>query len=163
MSVGGLVWTLVAFVEPIWGWLNIKHGMFTCNIPNESLACREHWIGPNRGITSFDNIGFAMLTVFQCITMEGWTQVLYWVSDRRADVGCECDRLGLDQRRRGNAVQLALLRSVDHSRLIFHAEFGSRCVERVGMTNVPCATATMPCSVGSSPRSESASRTVARL
>lgn len=32
------------------------------------------------GITSFDNIFFSMLTVFQCITMEGWTSVLYMVS-----------------------------------------------------------------------------------
>ncbi|XP_010286210.1 PREDICTED: voltage-dependent R-type calcium channel subunit alpha-1E-like, partial [Phaethon lepturus] len=38
--------------------------------------CRE-WIGPNDGITQFDNILFAVLTVFQCITMEGWTTVLY--------------------------------------------------------------------------------------
>ncbi|CAF3830383.1 unnamed protein product [Rotaria sp. Silwood1] len=68
-------------LDPIWGWLNIKHGVFTCNIPNESLVCREYWIGPNKGITSFDNIVFAMLTVFQCITMEGWTQVLYWTND----------------------------------------------------------------------------------
>lgn len=41
--------------------------------------CRE-WIGPNDGITQFDNILFAVLTVFQCITMEGWTTVLYNVS-----------------------------------------------------------------------------------
>ncbi|CAM4922480.1 unnamed protein product [Rotaria socialis] len=67
--------------EPMWGWLNMKHGVFTCNIPNESLVCREYWVGPNKGITSFDNIIFAMLTVFQCITMEGWTQVLYWTND----------------------------------------------------------------------------------
>ncbi|CAF3020652.1 unnamed protein product [Rotaria sp. Silwood2] len=67
--------------EPIWGWLNLKHGVFTCNIPHESLVCREYWVGPNKGITSFDNIGFAMLTVFQCITMEGWTQILYWTND----------------------------------------------------------------------------------
>ena len=71
----------------MWGWLNIKHGVFTCNIPNETLVCREYWEGPNRGITSFDNIGFAMLTVFQCITMEGWTQVLYWVYTRLEIVG----------------------------------------------------------------------------
>lgn len=43
--------------------------------------CRPNWEGPNEGITHFDNIGFAMLTVYQCITMEGWTKVLYWVSD----------------------------------------------------------------------------------
>ncbi|CAF4186373.1 unnamed protein product [Rotaria magnacalcarata] len=67
--------------EPMWGWLNMKHGVFTCNIPHESLVCREYWVGPNKGITSFDNIIFAMLTVFQCITMEGWTQVLYWTND----------------------------------------------------------------------------------
>ena len=35
--------------------------------------------GPNNGITSFDNIAFAMLTVFQCVTMEGWTSIMYWV------------------------------------------------------------------------------------
>ncbi|XP_054142270.1 voltage-dependent R-type calcium channel subunit alpha-1E isoform X2 [Melozone crissalis] len=42
--------------------------------------CRE-WIGPNDGITQFDNILFAVLTVFQCITMEGWTTVLYNTND----------------------------------------------------------------------------------
>uniref|UniRef100_A0A8C6W4Q7 Voltage-dependent L-type calcium channel subunit alpha n=1 Tax=Nannospalax galili TaxID=1026970 RepID=A0A8C6W4Q7_NANGA len=36
---------------------------------------------PNSGITNFDNFFFAMLTVFQCITMEGWTDVLYWMQD----------------------------------------------------------------------------------
>uniref|UniRef100_A0A4W4FYL9 Voltage-dependent L-type calcium channel subunit alpha n=1 Tax=Electrophorus electricus TaxID=8005 RepID=A0A4W4FYL9_ELEEL len=43
--------------------------------------CRAGWAGPNFGITHFDNIGFAMLTVFQCITMESWTHVLYWIND----------------------------------------------------------------------------------
>ncbi|XP_061715728.1 voltage-dependent calcium channel type A subunit alpha-1 isoform X11 [Cydia pomonella] len=65
-----------------------------CNADNKSLAplganvceydkstCLEKWEGPNKGITSFDNIGFAMLTVFQCITMEGWTAILYWTND----------------------------------------------------------------------------------
>lgn len=53
------------------------NGAYVCNY-NES-TCIEQWEGPNFGITSFDNIGFAMLTVFQCITMEGWTAILYWV------------------------------------------------------------------------------------
>ncbi|XP_033280501.2 voltage-dependent L-type calcium channel subunit alpha-1D isoform X5 [Orcinus orca] len=43
--------------------------------------CRSGWVGPNGGISNFDNFAFAMLTVFQCITMEGWTDVLYWVND----------------------------------------------------------------------------------
>ncbi|XP_053950323.1 voltage-dependent calcium channel type A subunit alpha-1 isoform X4 [Anastrepha ludens] len=54
-------------------------GSFVCNY-NTSM-CLEKWEGPNWGITSFDNIGFAMLTVFQCITMEGWTAILYWTND----------------------------------------------------------------------------------
>ncbi|XP_016067249.1 PREDICTED: voltage-dependent N-type calcium channel subunit alpha-1B, partial [Miniopterus natalensis] len=43
--------------------------------------CREYWPGPNFGITNFDNILFAILTVFQCITMEGWTDILYSTND----------------------------------------------------------------------------------
>ncbi|XP_073908792.1 voltage-dependent N-type calcium channel subunit alpha-1B isoform X8 [Castor canadensis] len=43
--------------------------------------CREYWSGPNFGITNFDNILFAILTVFQCITMEGWTDILYNTND----------------------------------------------------------------------------------
>uniref|UniRef100_A0A8C2PTA5 Voltage-dependent N-type calcium channel subunit alpha n=1 Tax=Cyprinus carpio TaxID=7962 RepID=A0A8C2PTA5_CYPCA len=48
--------------------------------PNGTI-CREYWTGPNFGITNFDNILFAILTVFQCITMEGWTDVLYHAND----------------------------------------------------------------------------------
>ena len=46
----------------------------------ESQVCREYWEGPNNGITSFDNIFAGMLTVFQVITNEGWTDIMYWVS-----------------------------------------------------------------------------------
>ncbi|XP_033482972.1 calcium channel, voltage-dependent, L type, alpha 1D subunit, a isoform X6 [Epinephelus fuscoguttatus] len=49
--------------------------------PINGSECREGWQGPNGGITNFDNFLFAMLTVFQCITMEGWTDVLYWMND----------------------------------------------------------------------------------
>ena len=60
-------------------------GGFTCP-PNPTpqeymkIECRGNWEGPFFGIINFDNIGFAMLTVFQCITMEGWTNILYAVS-----------------------------------------------------------------------------------
>ncbi|XP_077059792.1 calcium channel, voltage-dependent, P/Q type, alpha 1A subunit, b isoform X3 [Siphateles boraxobius] len=43
--------------------------------------CMGYWIGPNYGITQFDNVLFAVLTVFQCITMEGWTDMLYYSND----------------------------------------------------------------------------------
>ncbi|XP_035378013.1 voltage-dependent L-type calcium channel subunit alpha-1C isoform X9 [Electrophorus electricus] len=51
-----------------------------CSPPNIT-QCYMGWEGPNDGITNFDNFAFAMLTVFQCITMEGWTDVLYWMQD----------------------------------------------------------------------------------
>uniref|UniRef100_A0A8D3DBI3 Calcium channel, voltage-dependent, N type, alpha 1B subunit, a n=1 Tax=Scophthalmus maximus TaxID=52904 RepID=A0A8D3DBI3_SCOMX len=44
-------------------------------------TCTEYWTGPNFGITNFDNILFAILTVFQCITMEGWVDILYHAND----------------------------------------------------------------------------------
>ncbi|XP_078075293.1 putative voltage-dependent R-type calcium channel subunit alpha-1E [Mustelus asterias] len=47
--------------------------------PNGTVC--QYWIGPNAGITQFDNILFALLTVFQCITMEGWTTILYHTND----------------------------------------------------------------------------------
>ncbi|CAB4001908.1 voltage-dependent N-type calcium channel subunit alpha-1B-like isoform X1, partial [Paramuricea clavata] len=56
-----------------------SNGMFTgrqCNSSNNEI-CRQVWAGPNGGISTFDNILLAILTVSQCITMEGWTDVMY--------------------------------------------------------------------------------------
>lgn len=55
------------------------NGSYICD--TNTSVCLEIWEGPNSGITSFDNIGLAMLTVFQCITMEGWTNILYYVRE----------------------------------------------------------------------------------
>ncbi|XP_072155545.1 muscle calcium channel subunit alpha-1 isoform X4 [Bemisia tabaci] len=58
---------------------------FQCSFYNkgteEIWECRLDWEGPHFGITNFDNFGLAMLTVFQCITLEGWTDVLYDIED----------------------------------------------------------------------------------
>jgi len=55
----------------------IGGGGFVCNASRSE--CKPGWEGPKFGIIGFDNIFFAMLTVFQCITMEGWTTVMYYV------------------------------------------------------------------------------------
>jgi len=57
-------------------------GIFSC--PN-GTECRGEWEGPQWGITCFDNFGQAMLTVFQCITLEGWTDMLYWIHDSQGN------------------------------------------------------------------------------
>lgn len=55
-----------------------KEGVgFDCSEMSEKAYCKDGWEGPNDGITNFDNFGLSMLTVFQCITLEGWTDVLY--------------------------------------------------------------------------------------
>ncbi|KAL3321146.1 Voltage-dependent L-type calcium channel subunit alpha-1C [Cichlidogyrus casuarinus] len=41
----------------------------------------ERYIGPQYGYVSFDNIFYSMLTVFVCITMEGWTDTAYYITD----------------------------------------------------------------------------------
>lgn len=64
-------------------------GGFEC--PQNTTKCKPYWEGPKHGIISFDNIGYAMLTVFQCITMEGWTTVLYYVNTLHvSNLHCFC-------------------------------------------------------------------------
>jgi len=59
------------------GTAGIGGGGHVC--PVNQSECLPGWEGPKFGIVGFDNIFFAMLTVFQCITMEGWTTVMYYV------------------------------------------------------------------------------------
>nr|XP_034188896.1 muscle calcium channel subunit alpha-1 isoform X5 [Osmia lignaria] len=57
-------------------------GGFQCdNVGPDYYCSKQFWEGPNWGITNFDNFGLAMLTVFQCVTLEGWTDVLYSIED----------------------------------------------------------------------------------
>ena len=37
---------------------------------------------PNHDITSFDNILGAWLAIFQCISLEGWVDIMYWTQGR---------------------------------------------------------------------------------
>ncbi|XP_062707905.1 muscle calcium channel subunit alpha-1 isoform X1 [Aedes albopictus] len=54
---------------------------FQCASISDDMVCRYYWAGPNFGITNFDNFGLSMLTVFQCVTLEGWTDMLYYIQD----------------------------------------------------------------------------------
>ena len=40
----------------------------------------------NYGVTNFDHMGSAFLTIFQCITLEGWTTVMYIFQDVGSNV-----------------------------------------------------------------------------
>ena len=62
------------------GKLCVPIGCSNCCAENET--CRmvpEQYDGPRYGLTSFDNFGYAMLNIFQCITFDGWSDLLYQV------------------------------------------------------------------------------------
>ena len=46
----------------------------------EGTMCLEYE-NPHYGITNYDNIAYAWLTIFQCITLEGWTPIMYMYMD----------------------------------------------------------------------------------
>nr|CDS23994.1 voltage dependent calcium channel alpha 1 [Echinococcus granulosus] len=53
---------------------------FNCSEIGPNYVCRdlppelgERYVGPEDGLVNFDNFLYAMLTVFTCVTMEGWT------------------------------------------------------------------------------------------
>ena len=55
---------------------SIATGSHICPV---NSSCSKWDTGPNVGITSFDNFGNGLLTVFQLITLEGWSGVFYLV------------------------------------------------------------------------------------
>ena len=47
-----------------------------CNAVMEGTFCGKRTLNPNYDVTNFDNIFWAMLLVFQCITLEGWSDIM---------------------------------------------------------------------------------------
>ena len=37
--------------------------------------CGKSNMNPNYGTTNFDNVFYSILVVFQCVTMEGWSDI----------------------------------------------------------------------------------------
>ena len=52
-------------------------GMFQCG-PDQ--FCAQSNFNPNH-VTNFDNILWSFITIFQCITLEGWADVMYHTQD----------------------------------------------------------------------------------
>ena len=45
----------------------------TCS---EGYFCGKRLLNPNYDVTSFDNIFWALLAIFQCVTLEGWSDIM---------------------------------------------------------------------------------------
>ena len=54
---------------------------YKCDTNEGEGFCAEGFDNPNYGITHFDNVLGAWLTIFQCISLEGWTDVMYLAKD----------------------------------------------------------------------------------
>ena len=46
------------------------------DICQEDYFCGKRTLNPNYDVTSFDNIFWAMLVIFQCVTLEGWSDLM---------------------------------------------------------------------------------------
>jgi voltage-dependent calcium channel L type alpha-1D len=51
-----------------------------CNVNDENSCPGGYFCGkgsenPNYGVTNFDNIAYSILAVFQCLTLEGWSEI----------------------------------------------------------------------------------------
>lgn len=111
---------------------------FNCSEHDSDYVCTEFvpgrnntWEGPNSGITNFDNFGLSMLTVFQCITLEGWTDVLYNVRNLSFSRKLNLVIKILDSRCNGQNVAMVIFCFHGYFRCIFRNEFNSRCLKRV--------------------------------
>ena len=57
-------------------------------------VCRYMEANPNRGAAGFDHILFAATNIFQSITLEGWTDLMYMLQARRASATWRAGRQG---------------------------------------------------------------------
>ena len=57
--------------------------LYNYNLQNTGCGCGEvctsalHFYCDSMGAISFDNIGSTMITIFQSVTLEGWTDLMY--------------------------------------------------------------------------------------
>mmetsp|Transcript_57655 Transcript_57655/g.158821 ORF Transcript_57655/g.158821 Transcript_57655/m.158821 type:complete len:1739 (-) Transcript_57655:67-5283(-) len=65
-----------------------NYGRSRVRLKTEELAKAATYVDSlNWGFTNFDNFAVAFLSVFQCITMEGWTEIMYQLMDGYSAVG----------------------------------------------------------------------------
>ena len=50
------------------------------NEPGMQFVCAKGFVNPNNGVTNFDNLYNAFVTVFVIVSQEGWTNVFAFVT-----------------------------------------------------------------------------------
>ena len=50
-------------------------------------TCKDTGVNPNANTNGFDEIGMAWLTILQCISLEGWVDVMYMIQETGGNIG----------------------------------------------------------------------------
>lgn len=62
-------------------------GSLSCNPPpnpiygNGTFVCGKMLGNPDNGKTNFDTIFYSLLIVYQSVTLEGWSIIMYWLAN----------------------------------------------------------------------------------
>ena len=79
---GGIVWNLTAPSSASASASATMNPLVECvNWNRYYVDCNASAKNPFMGATSFDNIGLAWVAIFQVISMEGWSDILYLLQD----------------------------------------------------------------------------------
>ncbi|XP_054899986.1 voltage-dependent T-type calcium channel subunit alpha-1H-like [Poeciliopsis prolifica] len=79
---GNLTCTLpVPHLDPL---ASTRNGSQCVNWNSYYNICRSSGENPNLNSISFDNIGYSWIAVFQSVTLEGWSDIMYYVMDAKS-------------------------------------------------------------------------------
>uniref|UniRef100_A0A7S2IRG1 Ion transport domain-containing protein n=1 Tax=Haptolina brevifila TaxID=156173 RepID=A0A7S2IRG1_9EUKA len=74
-------------MQGIWSFTCFPGQECRCAESGEASAACNYLDNPNYGITSFDSLPWAMVSLFQAISLEGWVDMMYQVIDGGSDPG----------------------------------------------------------------------------
>jgi hypothetical protein len=66
-------------IETGWATTTLCFNDYSCNtfLPSNVMRCVRTLYSPNFSIESFSGFGWSVVNVFQIITLEGWSQIMY--------------------------------------------------------------------------------------
>lgn len=67
-------------LDPLPGLPNLSNATHCINWNKYYTNCRAGEKNPFQGAISFDNIGLAWVAIFLVISLEGWSEIMYYVS-----------------------------------------------------------------------------------
>lgn len=73
--------SIICNLDAIRGNENVGNATHCVNWNKYYTKCKSGDRNPFQGAISFDNIGLAWVAIFLVISLEGWTDIMYYVQD----------------------------------------------------------------------------------